>query len=81
MGFYRNFERALGMVPAEAELIALSDQDDRWYPDKLSSLRAALGGSRLAYSDARLVDREGRTACARPSGSAGATTTPTWPPW
>ena len=59
-GFYRNFERALGMVPPEAELIALSDQDDYWYPDKLSSLCAALGDSRMVYSDARLVDTDGQ---------------------
>jgi glycosyltransferase involved in cell wall biosynthesis len=61
VGFYRNFERALEMVPAEAELVALCDQDDRWYPDKLATLRAALrGGAQLAYSDTRLVDSEGR---------------------
>ena len=30
-GFYRNFERALTLAPAEAELVALSDHDDRWY--------------------------------------------------
>ena len=33
LGFYRNFERALEMVPSEAELVALSDHDDRWYPE------------------------------------------------
>ena len=27
---------------AQAELIALCDQDDRWHPDKLATLRAAL---------------------------------------
>src|SRR5206468_8655843 len=59
-GFYRNFERALEMVPPEAELVALCDQDDRWYPEKLEVLRAALGDARLVYSDQRLVDAEGR---------------------
>ena len=58
-GFYRNFERALTMVPAEAPLVALCDQDDRWYPEKLAVLRDALGSSRLVYSDQRLVDRHG----------------------
>ncbi len=58
-GFYRNFERALGMVPSDAELIALSDQDDRWYPDKLSSLRSSIGDAQLAYGGMRLVDTEG----------------------
>jgi hypothetical protein len=60
LGFYRNFERALRLAPAEAELIALCDQDDRWHPDKLATLRAALGGATLAYSDQRLVDEYGR---------------------
>jgi hypothetical protein len=59
-GFYRNFERALRMAPADAELIALSDQDDRWDPDKLQTLRTALGDATLVYSDLRLVDRDGR---------------------
>ena len=60
LGFYRNFERALRLAPAEAELIALCDQDDRWHPDKLATLRAALGGATLVYSDQRLVDEQGR---------------------
>ncbi|MEA2145216.1 MAG: hypothetical protein QOG59_803 [Solirubrobacteraceae bacterium] len=59
-GFYRNFERALTMVPPEADLIALCDQDDRWYPDKLETLRNALGEAVLAYSDLRLVEADGR---------------------
>ena len=59
LGFYRNFERAIGMVPPEYELIALSDQDDRWYEDKLSALAGALGDSQLVYSDQRLVDKQG----------------------
>jgi glycosyltransferase involved in cell wall biosynthesis len=59
-GPYRNFERALRLAPAEAELIALCDQDDRWAPDKLAVLRAALGSAQLVYSDQRLVDATGR---------------------
>ena len=47
------------LAPPEAELIALSDQDDRWYPEKLKTLREALGDAELAYSDARLVDGAG----------------------
>jgi glycosyltransferase involved in cell wall biosynthesis len=60
LGFYRNFERALRLAPAEAELIALCDQDDRWHPEKLAVLRAALGDAQLVYSDQRLVDAGGR---------------------
>ncbi len=58
-GFYLNFERALRMVPAEVEFVALADQDDRWYPDKLQTLLAELGDAQLIYSDARIVSREG----------------------
>jgi glycosyl transferase family 2 len=57
---YRNFERALTLVPAGAEYVALSDQDDRWYPEKLAALRAALGSAQLVYSDQRLVTADGR---------------------
>ena len=58
-GFYLNFERALRLAPREAELIALCDQDDVWYRDKLAALREAIGDAPLAYSDARLTDTEG----------------------
>lgn len=59
LGFYANFERALGMVPAEASFVALADQDDRWYPEKLAALLAGLGREQLVYSDMRIVDEEG----------------------
>lgn len=59
LGFYANFERALGMVPPEASFVALADQDDRWYPEKLSALLGGLGGAQLVYSDMRIVDEEG----------------------
>ena len=60
LGFYRNFERALELAPAEADYVALADQDDRWHPDKLATLLAELGDARLVYSDARVVARDGR---------------------
>jgi glycosyltransferase involved in cell wall biosynthesis len=60
LGFYRNFERAIGLAPPEAGLLALADQDDRWHPEKLATLRAALGSAALAYSDQRLTDAAGR---------------------
>lgn len=61
-GFYRNFERALSMVPPGAELVALADQDDRWHPDKLDVLAdrlAATPAATLAYSDMRIVAADG----------------------
>ncbi len=59
LGFYLNFERALSMAPASAGFVALADQDDHWYPDKLSTLRGALGERQLVYSDARIIARDG----------------------
>ncbi|HEX5272735.1 MAG TPA: glycosyltransferase family 2 protein, partial [Gemmataceae bacterium] len=61
LGFYRNFEKCLSRVPAGAAFVALSDQDDYWYPDKLEVLlRQFDAGTTLAYADVRVVDREGR---------------------
>jgi glycosyltransferase involved in cell wall biosynthesis len=60
IGFYRNFERALTLVPPDAQLIALSDQDDVWHPEKLATLRAGIGSAALVYSDQRLTDPAGQ---------------------
>ncbi|HLJ04455.1 MAG TPA: glycosyltransferase [Solirubrobacteraceae bacterium] len=59
LGFYLNFERALALVPHEAQHVVLADQDDRWYPEKLERLLNGLGSAQLVYSDARVVDRHG----------------------
>jgi glycosyltransferase involved in cell wall biosynthesis len=59
LGFYGNFERALSLVPADAEFVALADQDDDWHPDKLSTLLGEIGSAQLVYSDARVVSRTG----------------------
>ena len=59
LGFYRNFERALALVPEHAEYVAMADQDDDWRPDKLAVLLARIGGAQLVYSDARVVGRDG----------------------
>jgi hypothetical protein len=60
LGFYGNFERALSMVPPDADHVALCDQDDRWFPNKLETLIGELGsGALLAYSDMRIVDERG----------------------
>jgi glycosyltransferase involved in cell wall biosynthesis len=59
LGFYRNFERALALVPDGAEYVAMADQDDDWRPDKLARLLASIGDAQLVYSDARVVTRDG----------------------
>jgi hypothetical protein len=60
LGFYRNFERALSLAPAGARYVALADQDDDWHRDKLATLLVELGTAQLVYSDARVVDEDGR---------------------
>ncbi len=60
LSFFRNFERALELAPAEAEFMALCDQDDCWYPDKLEALGEGIGSAELAYSDLRRIDLSGR---------------------
>jgi glycosyltransferase involved in cell wall biosynthesis len=57
--FYKNFERALALCPAQAQYVAMADQDDRWYPEKLDVLLRELGDAQLVYSDARIVLDDG----------------------
>ncbi|MDX8144068.1 glycosyltransferase [Lentzea sp. BCCO 10_0061] len=60
-GFYGNFERALQLVPADAEFVALSDQDDLWDADKIETMLAEFADPSvlLAYCNMRLVDDNG----------------------
>ena len=60
LGFYRNFERALALAPTGARFVAMSDQDDRWHPDKLATLLERIGDAQLVYSDQRIVATDGR---------------------
>lgn len=60
LGPYRNFERALELIPEGIRLVALCDQDDRWHPEKLRTLRNEIGDAALVYSDMRLVEADGR---------------------
>ncbi|MEP7292105.1 MAG: glycosyltransferase, partial [Chloroflexota bacterium] len=61
LGFYRNFERCLKRVPADADFVALSDQDDLWFPDKLETLASDFqSDTQLVYSDMRIVTDDGR---------------------
>lgn len=49
VGFYRNFERILELVPRAASWVALADQDDRWFAEKLATLTPALAHASLAF--------------------------------
>ncbi len=55
LGFYLNFERLLATVPEDAGWVALSDQDDRWYPDKLERILPLLEHDSLAVGQARVI--------------------------
>lgn len=70
LGYAKNFQKAISLC--SGDLIALCDQDDVWYPDKLSRLADGLlhsDGTALACSDSDLIDetgaRVGRTAWER----------------
>ena len=61
LGVTANFEQAL--AACTGELIALSDQDDVWPPERLALLAAEFKtrpGLELLHTDARLVDEAGR---------------------
>jgi glycosyltransferase involved in cell wall biosynthesis len=61
LGVRGNFEQAIRLC--EHEIVAFSDQDDVWYPDKLARLEAELLRSPAAvavFSDARAVDVVGK---------------------
>ncbi len=76
VGFYLNFERVIAMSEG-APWVALADQDDYWYPDKLASLVDRLDGERVfaVSAQARIVDSSGRelsTTHRKPVGLAAA---------
>jgi len=57
LGTTRNFERAIGLC--RGDLIALADQDDEWYPDKLAAFESffvEFPRALVAFSDADLID-------------------------
>lgn len=61
LGFYRNFETALRRICNHVKYVALSDQDDYWYPYKLSFCLKEIENPEisLVYSDMRIVKANG----------------------
>lgn len=57
LGSIKNFEQAIGLC--NGDVIALSDQDDVWRPDKLQLIQEAFKkqSTSLVFSDAELVDK------------------------
>ncbi len=56
-GLLATFET--GIRAAKGEMIALSDQDDVWMPEKISLLAGAIGSHSMIYADSALTDATG----------------------
>jgi glycosyltransferase involved in cell wall biosynthesis len=56
-GLLATFET--GIKAAKGEMIALSDQDDVWMPEKISLLADAIGSHSLIYADSALTNAAG----------------------
>jgi hypothetical protein len=56
VGFYRNFERVLALVDRGTAWVALADQDDVWYPEKLTLLLSHLEPVSMVLGQARIVE-------------------------
>lgn len=61
LGFYRNFERACASLPEGCALVALSDQDDAWRPDRIERQIAGIADLPFgcSYSDMEIVAADG----------------------
>lgn len=63
LGYTKNFEKAIGLC--DGDVIALSDQDDIWYPEKLEALCSILEEDRnigAVFSDADLINSQSGTS-------------------
>lgn len=72
LGSTRNFEKCISMC--QGSIVALADQDDVWYPQKLRNLEAALRESDkivAAFSDADIISDDSRQVGLRLWGSFG----------
>ena len=60
LGFSKNFENALSKC--SGDLLFISDQDDIWYPNKLSSIEQELkfSGTLSVVHDEHVIDEDGR---------------------
>jgi len=54
LGFVRNFEK--GCRLAAGTYIALCDQDDYWFPEKITRMVGVIGGYPMVYCDSDLCD-------------------------
>lgn len=59
LGYVKNFEQAIKLC--KGDYIALSDQDDIWFKDKLECLLNSIKDNDLIHSDCELIDETGKT--------------------
>lgn len=59
VGYIKNFER--GIAQAKGNYIALSDQDDWWYPNKIEVLLDNIGNNHLIYCNSEFTDENLKT--------------------
>ncbi len=59
LGFVKNYEKAICLT--NNTFIAISDQDDIWYPDKITKLVAHIGNKMMVYSDNQYIDTAGNS--------------------
>ncbi|SJZ32426.1 glycosyltransferase family 2 protein [Sediminibacterium ginsengisoli] len=57
LGYVKNFEK--GMRLSTGQLMAPSDQDDIWLPEKLSKLYREMGAHRIVYCNSALINSNG----------------------
>ena len=57
IGFNKNFKKALDNC--SAEYIAIADQDDIWFPEKISVLMNGIKDNLLFYHDSEYIDESG----------------------
>lgn len=57
LGYRANFEKALSLC--NGKYIALCDQDDIWFSNKISTLLENIGNNSLVYSKVQLIDENG----------------------
>ena len=58
LGFNKNFERAISYCTGE--YIAICDQDDIWYPEKIEVLYQAIGNNWLVFSNSTYIDHQNK---------------------
>ncbi len=59
LGYVKNFEKAISL--SSGNYIALSDQDDIWYPDKIQELVMGIKDHLLIYHNSLYMDKNGNS--------------------